>query len=105
MVGEVVWWEEREVVGDEGGEPMSEEASWFQGLLRPGEDEVDGPVMCVGLSARRPRSTFVLPGMRVSSDKWRGWEPTGMDKGVGVLLYFERTGSSRTKGCRCGWVP
>jgi len=104
MVGEVVRWEDRDVVGDDGEEPTSEEM-WFHGLLRPGELDLDGSPIYDGLSARRPRSTFVLLMVRASSGKGNGCEPTGMDKGVGVLLYFVRTGSSRTKGCRGGCVP
>lgn len=92
------------MVGDDGEEPTSEETR-FHGLLRPGELELDTSPMCGGLSARRPRSTLVLPTGRASSDMGNGWEPTGMDKGVGVLLYLVRTGSSRTKGCLGGCVP
>ena len=83
---------------------MSEDTR-FHGLLRPGEVELDRSPIWVGLSARRPRSTFGLLTTRASSGMENGCEPTGIDRGVGVLLYFARTGSSRTNGCRGGCVP
>lgn len=63
MVGDMACRDDRDVVGEDGTEPISGEdiLDWFQGLLRPWGIESDAPPMCEGLSVRRLRSVFVLP--------------------------------------------